>query len=142
MKALNRYFLAPLLALAAVVALASTSGCAGTRNAYKAADSVDEYAYVLTEHYSALVKQAADLAAIPTTPQAVREALKRADAAAHLVVVGDARAVPRVAGLAELAANYKQIRTAENQLALQKAVDAAVIKVADLVRVLRSGGVR
>ena len=142
MKLPFRLILAPLLALVAALTLATTSGCAGTRNAYKAADSADEYAYVLTEHYASLVNQSANLAAMPTTPQAVRDSLKRAGAAADLVVRGDARAAPRVAGLAELAANYKQIRTAENQLALQKAVDAAVIKVADLVRVLRAGGVR
>lgn len=142
MKLPFRLILAPLLALVAALAVATTSGCAGTRNAYKAADSIDEYAYVLTEHYASLVNQAANLAAMPTTTQAVKDALKRADSAAHLVVVGDARAVPRVAGLAELAANYKQIRTADNQLALQKAVDSAVIKVADLVRALKSGGAR
>ena len=128
---------APLL-----IGLLAITGCVGTKTAYKEASGVDEYAYVLTEHYSALVSQAATLAALPTTPASVKERLKAADRAAYLVVVGDPTASPRVVGLAELAANYKQIRNAENQLALQRAVDSAVLKVADLVRALRAGGAR
>jgi hypothetical protein len=127
--------------LAALLPLVmAISGCAGTRSAYAEADSVDEYAYVLTEHYASLVNQSANIAALPTTTQATKDALKRAAAAALPFVKGDATAVPRVPGLAELAGTYKQIRSAENEAALQKAINNAVIKVADLVRAVKAAG--
>jgi hypothetical protein len=54
-----------IMGLLAVVALAvgvlGATGCAGTKAAYNAADTLEERAYVVTEHYAAVVHQAADL---------------------------------------------------------------------------------
>lgn len=37
----------------------SLFACMGTREAYRAADDIEDYAYVLTEHYSAILHEAA-----------------------------------------------------------------------------------
>lgn len=106
------------------------SGCSGTRAAYRAADTPEAHAFVLTEHYAALVKQAADLAERPSTPAEVVRTLQRADRAAQ----------PAIAALRPLRDAYLAASTAENQAALQAAVDRAVIAVADLVRAIRTAG--
>src|SRR5687767_10359580 len=69
------FFRAALLACVALasagVALVSMSGCAGTKAAYGAADSLPDTAYVVAEHYAAVVKEAADIAQSPSTPPEV-----------------------------------------------------------------------
>lgn len=128
---MRRTLFVPLL-LAAVATLAA--GCAGTKAAYSEAQSLDEYAFVLTEHYSALVREAADLKEKPTTPAAAVKAMQDADTAAHLVVVGSAQSP----GLAELAQKFAAVKSASSEAELQAAVDAAVLRIADLVRAVKA----
>lgn len=135
---MRKLLLAPAALLLEVVALAAVSGCQGTKAAYQEAQGLDEYAYVITEHYASLVKEAADLKAKPTTPRSAVVAMQRADAAAHVIVVGDPTASPAVPGLAQLVANYQQIRDAKTEAELQAAVNAAILKVADLVRAVKA----
>lgn len=106
-------------------------GCTGTKAAYKAAESPDEYAFVVASHYDALVNEAADLAEQPGTPERVKAALKAADA----------RAKPLVLKLRGLAENYQAVKSAETQKALQDALNQAVFAVADFIRALKAGQV-
>jgi hypothetical protein len=129
-------------ALAALGPLLALTGCAGTRDAYKAAETPEEYAYVLTEHYAGLLNQSANLAALPTTPESAKTAMKKASAEVQKIISGDATAVPRVPGIKELVANYKQVRNAQTQAELQAAVDQLVLKLADLVRSYKAAGGR
>lgn len=134
---MRKLLFAPLTALL-VLACSAIAGCAGTKAAYQEAQSLDEYAYVLTEHYASLVKEAANLKEKPTTPDEAIAAMQRADTAAHLVVVGDQNATPAAPGLAELAAAYQNVRDAQTELELQSAINAAVLKIADLVRAVKT----
>lgn len=104
------------------------TGCTSTKAAYKEAQSPDEYAYIIAEHYNVLVNEAADLAQAPGTPESVKSVLKAADA----------KAKPLVLALRGLAANYAAVQSAENQQALQLALNQAVLAVADFIRALRA----
>lgn len=127
--------LAFLLAIA-VPAVATLSGCVGTRAAYQAAESPDEYAYVITEHYASLVKEAADLKERPTTPREAVEAMQRAELAARPLVLGGDR--PPSPGLRDLAETYSAVRDAKSEQDLQLATDRAVLRIADLVRAVKA----
>lgn len=113
-------------------------GCTGTKAAYQAASSPDEYAYVLTEHYASLVHEAADLKENPTTRPEAIEALQKADDAIAPIILGNAKATPPTPGLRELAAAYKQVHDAASEAELQAAIDNAVLKLADLVRAVKA----
>lgn len=127
--------LAFLLGLA-VPMVAMVSGCAGTRAAYQEAQSPDEYAFVITEHYAALVKEAADLKERPTTPREAVEAMQRAELAARPLILGGDR--PPSPGLRDLAETYSAVRDAKSEQDLQLAIDRAVLKIADLVRAVKA----
>lgn len=98
-------------------------GCTGTRAAYSAAKSPDAVAYVVAEQYAASVKEAADLAAVPTTPRGAVSAMQSADRKAR----------PLVEKLRRLRNAYLAARSAENEAQLQSAVNDAVLAVADLL---------
>lgn len=114
-------------ALVLIASAIMATGCTSTRGAYQVAESPDEYAFVVAEHYNALVNEAADLAQQPGTPQQVRTALKRADA----------KAKPLVVQLRGLAANYAAVKDAQSQAVLQEALNKAVLAIADFIRELR-----
>lgn len=134
---MRKFHFAPVAALlVACAALGSVTGCAGTKAAYQEAQSLDEYAYVVTEHYAALVKQGADLAAKPGTPRAAIDAMKKADKAAHDIIVGTSTSP----GLKQLVDAYTAIKNADTQEALQLAVNDAVLKLADLLRSIKAAG--
>jgi len=115
-----------------VLAIVATSlvlaGCVGTRQAYRGASTPDEYAYVLAEHYAALVKEAANLKERPSTPRPAVEAMQKAELAARPVVLQ----------LKPLRDAYLEARSAETEAELQVAIDRAVLAIADLVRALRA----
>lgn len=103
------------------------SACAGARTAYKAADTLEEYSYVVTEHYAALLREATEL----RTAGVLRgEALAKVQAA-------DNKVGPKVLALKPLVDAYLQVKSAESEQALQLAVDEAVRALADFVRELR-----
>lgn len=112
--------------LAAIVI--AVQGCSWTKMAYQEAESLDEYAYVLAEHYASLVKEAADLKERPGTPQSVIRAMQEADQAAK----------PVITELRELRDVYMGVRNAQTEADLQAAIDRAVLKIADLVRAVQS----
>ncbi len=121
--------LALLLALALPV-VAIAPGCAGTQAAYREASSLDEYAYVLTEHYASLLKQAADLRDKPDTPLSAIAAMQSADT----------KAAPALKKLRPLAIAYTAVKSARTEAELQLAVNDAVLKLAELVRAVKQAG--
>jgi hypothetical protein len=124
------YASTPLLFLVAIVGALSALvvGCAGTKAAYKAADSLPDQAFVVAEHYSALVKEAADLAQNAATPDQVKSTLKAADNVAR----------PLVLGLKPLADAYQATRTAQTEAELQAALNNAVVAVAGFIRAVKA----
>ncbi len=118
-----------LLSMLAVVALAAAvalPGCQGTKAAYQAAESPDEVAFVVAEHYASAVKEAADIA--PSAPAAAVRALQDADR----------RARPLVEQLKPLRDAYLATKSAADSAALQSALNQAVKAVADLVRAVKA----
>lgn len=124
---LRRLHYSPILTFLMLLALA---GCAGTRAAYDAASTPQQKAYVIAEHYSALVKQAADLKDAGTLTGVALEKVQAADRAAK----------PLVVELTKATEAYQGARNAQNEAELQAALNKAVIAVNSLINALR--GVR
>lgn len=122
-----------LLSALALIAV----GCTSTYAAYRSADTLEEQAYVLTEHYAALVHEAADLKDQPSTPDAVGDKLRDAANASQRYVLGDPSATPPVPSLRDLAKAYGAVHDATTRDALQQALDDAFVKVAAFLRALR-----
>lgn len=119
----------PFLATAFLwVVFASLLGCVGTKSAYRAADTLEEQAYVVTEHYAALVKEAADLATAPGTPRSVIDALQEADQSTKPVIVG----------LAPLVQRYSAVRDAQTEAELQAAVNEALIALTNFINTIKA----
>ena len=117
-----------VLAAAAIALLSFAAGCTGTRAAYSAATTLEQRAYVVTEHFSAVVKQAADLKdAGVLKGQALSQAREI-----------ESVAQPIVLSLGDLVAKYKAAMSAESEVALEMALDDAVMVLADLVRVVKT----
>lgn len=117
-----------LVVAALALACVATSGCAGTKSAYNAADTLEERAFVVTEHYSAVVKQAADLKDAGVLKGAALTKAREIESVAQPVVLS----------LGGLVAKYNAAKSAETEVALQKALDEAVLAIADLVRVVKA----
>lgn len=119
-----------LLVMVAVAAIIGMSGCQGTRQAYQSAETLDAYAYVVAEHYAAVLAEAADLAEHPATSASIRQKLQDADN----------KASPLVLSLRPLAESYRDTRSAETEVELQVALDRAVVALHQFIETLK--GVR
>lgn len=127
--------MAALLGAVATLAVVGVPGCVGTGAAYKAAKGdVAATAYVVTEHYAALVREAANLAQSPSTPLEAKEAMKRADASVKPLIVGTSTAP----GVRQLAERYSAVRNAQNEAELQTAVNRAIIELARLIEAVKT----
>lgn len=125
---LKRNFHASLCALLTLFAVAAmVAGCAGTKAAYSAATSISDTAFVVTEHYAAVVKEAAQLAQNPATPASAIDSMRTADQVAK----------PMVLALRSLAEAYDAAQSAENEVALQEALNRAVVALSDLIRAVK-----
>jgi len=125
----------------ALVAGVGLVGCSGTQAAFKAAQTrpetvLPDTAYVIAEQYRAVLKEAADLKESGRLPPEVVTKLQQANDTAKPLVLGDPQAVPPKAGLRQLAESFQAVRNAKTEADLQRAVDAAVLAVADFVRAL------
>lgn len=126
MKSMSR--ITGVLAVAALaLACLATAGCAGTKAAYDAADTLEERAFVATEHYAAVVKQAADLKDLGVLKGAALTKAQEVEKVAQPVVLS----------LGDLVAKYNAAHTAETEVALQRALDEAILAIANLVRVVK-----
>jgi hypothetical protein len=125
-----------LAALATVATIAISSGCAGTTSAYKAAQSLPDTAYVVTEHYAAVLNEATGIASQPDVPAEVKAALQKAAAAVQPIVRGDpATGQP---SLHELATRYQSVRDAKSEAELQDALNRAIETLANFINAVKS----
>jgi hypothetical protein len=136
-------FLQVLFAVVFLAAFLFASGCSGTRAAYSAAQSrpetvLPDTAYVVAEQYRALLKEAADLQDTGRLPVDIVERLRAADLVLKPLVIGDPAANPPTAGLRQLSEAFQAVRTAETEADLQRAVDAAVLALADFLRAVEA----
>lgn len=113
-----------------VCAVLLLTACAGTRQAYRAADTPLETATVVAEHYYALVREAADLKDAGTLTGSALERVQSADRAAK----------PLVVELTKTMDAYQSVRDADSEAAMQAAMNRAVIAVNSLINAMR--GVR
>ena len=123
MKRFHRLSFLPIL----LILLGAATACTGVRSAYKAAETPDQMAYIVTEHYAALVKEAADLKEAGTLTGPALAKVQAADNAARPVVLQ----------LGPIAQAYKASKSAENEQALQQALDKAVLAVSNLITTLK-----
>ena len=113
--------------LALILATLMLSGCAGTRAAYKAADGLEETAFVMNQHYLALVSEANDLTdtgalsglALVDTQDIVRKS--------H----------PLLRSLSKSARAYESVRNAETEQELTQAIAAAAVELSNLLNAIR-----
>lgn len=119
----------PLLVVIAILGSLCVGlvGCAGTTTAYKVAEGVDQQAYVVLEHYSALLKEANALKSKPGVPPEVVDAMRRADVKVY----------PLVQRVRSLRDAYVAVKSADNEEALQRAVNDAVLLLADLINAVK-----
>lgn len=123
-------FLGWYLVLASLIGflMVFTAGCTGTRAAYQTADSADAYAAVVAEHYAAVLVEAANIAENPVTPDTTRQRLRDAD--------NEVR--PLVLALRPLAENYAAVQSADNEIALQQAMNDAVIALHNFILLVKA----
>jgi hypothetical protein len=118
--------LAVLLSLSIAIAIALV-GCAGTRQAYDAADSIDEQAFVTAELYAAWRDEARELIdAGGLTPGEAQQ-----------LRAMDGRVTPAVLELAPLAQAVRAARTAANEAALQQALADASVAIAEFINAVK-----
>lgn len=125
-----------------IAMLGLLAGCVGTRDAYRSADSLADTAYVVAEHYAAVLHEAANLKEAGRLPAEVVTALQTADNVARPLVIGDPTANPPTPGLKELSDAYTDIRSAETESALQNAVSNAVRAVASFINAVKEAARR
>lgn len=102
------------------------NACTGTRLAYETAETLEAKAYVVTEHYAALIAEANDLADAGIS-----------DAALERIQAVDAEAGPAVLALRRAVETYSALRNSENEAALQQALAEAALAVSDLINAVR-----
>lgn len=142
-------FAGVLMSLGMALALGGLlAGCSGTKAAYSAAQTrpetvLPDTAYVVAEQYRALLKEAADLKESGRLPADYVATLQKADDVVRPLVIGDSAADPPRKGLRQLSEAFQAVRSASTEAELQRAVDAAVLALADFLRAVESArGVR
>lgn len=113
--------------LVALVAMGLIS-CSGTKQAYEAANGLEETAYVMSEHYNALVQEAARLNSVGVL---VGEDLVRAQDLVR-------RAEPLRIELSSVAQVYADFQSAETEAELTAAIASMAVVLSDLVTLIDS----
>ncbi len=106
------------------------AACSGTRLAYKTAEGLEEQAYVVGEHYYALVREANDLRRSGALSGSTLERAQDLVQATRPVILE----------LQDAAQAYTAVKSAQNEAELEAALNAAAIAVSRLVDVIK--GVR
>jgi len=104
-------------------------GCAGTRAAYQAAEDFEDTAYVMSEHYDALVVEGIRL----------RDSGVLSGNALNVAQRIEARARPIMLNMGRAAQAWESVRSAENQAALELAISEAVKVLHELIDALKTG---
>lgn len=116
--------------LAIILAAIAISGCAGTKAAYKAAEGLPETAYVVGEHYFALVREVNDM---DDAGKLSSGDLRRLQAVAL-------QTRPPVMALLDATSAYDQVRSADNQEALEAAMADAAVAISRLIQAIKAVG--
>jgi hypothetical protein len=103
------------------------SGCPGTLSAYRAAESLDDTAFVVAEHYAALVKEG----------NALRESGALTGSALTRAQDLEARARPIVLRLQQVSSAYEAVKSAENEAALSMAIDEAARVLSEFIDAIK-----
>lgn len=106
---------------------AVVSACTGTRAAYRSAETLEETAKVMTEHFIAVATEVGDYRAANTLPAPVITRLTNALNSAE----------PAVRQLQPLSQAYSSVRSAENEQALGDALGEAAVALSSLIDILR-----
>lgn len=114
-----------LIAVAAIATVILVA-CSGTRLAYDTAETLEAKAFVISEHYAALLREANELA----DAGAPREHVE-------LMQLAERRATPVVLELRRAVNAYNAVRNAENEAALQEALAEAALVVSDFINAVR-----
>lgn len=127
MKRLSAY----LFSVAGIALLAGLlAACSGTRLAYETAaqspNALEAQAYVVSEHYDALLAEANDIA----DAGAPREVVERMQAA-------DREAKPKVLALRRAVETYEAVRSAQNETELERAIADAALAVSDFIDAIK-----
>lgn len=122
---------------AGAMCAAIVTGCAGTKAAYsEASDYLPDTAYVVAEHYAALVKEAADLRQQPGTPQSAIAAMQAADRIVKPFILGDPSL--NLPGLQTLAETYQAVKDAKTEADLQEAINRAVRELSNFSKAVKA----
>lgn len=120
-----------ILLLTTLALVGSLGGCTGTRSAYKAAEGDPEkIAYVITEHYTALVTEAGRL----------KDAGTLNGSALASVQAADRIATPLILQLGALSQAYASTRSAADEVALREAIGKSAAAISSFITALK--GVR
>lgn len=103
------------------------SGCTGTRSAYQSAETLDAYAYVVGEHYAAVLHEAANISENPQVSEGIKARLREAD--------NEVR--PLVLALRPLAESYAATRSAEDEVELQQALNEAIVALHNFIQLVK-----
>lgn len=106
------------------------TGCAGTQQAYKAAEGLEETAFVMNQHYLALTREANRLADAG--------AIRGSTLTSMQGIVRDSR--PLLRELSAAARAYEAVRNAENEAELTAAISAAAVQLSNLVNAIKQAG--
>lgn len=127
------YFLPLFLTL-----LAATSACTTTPRAYKAAgDDPEKIAYVMTKHYTALLREANTLKSTGAFSDEALAKVQAVDRKAVPILVGDPEAVPPKAGLAQVSEAYSNLKSAKTEADLRDAINKAAEVLAEFIDALK-----
>ena len=102
-------------------------GCAGTKSAYKEATDPYEKAYVILQHYSLMLEQAALMVQNKNVSEAQANALR---------IVRD-QATPVMLQLRPLAEAWKAAQTPENTQALERSLASANAALARFINAMK-----
>ncbi len=116
--------------LALLLASLAISGCSGTAAAYRAADGLAETAYVVGEHYFALVR---GVNALDEEGRLSPSELRRLQEVAL-------KTRPIVVSMLNAADAYNNVRSYENEAELSNALAAAAIAISDLIDAIKAVG--
>lgn len=106
----------------AALAVALTA-CAGTRQAYQSAETLDETAKVVVRHYTATTNEATRLIESGNVSDATAERIRELDRDVY----------PLIQQVEQLAAAHAELGTAETEAELAEAIDTAVVALSDLI---------
>jgi hypothetical protein len=112
-----------LIVLLAIMA----TGCAGTRDAYKAAEGVEETAKVMSEHYLAILTE---LNVMKANGDLAGAALERAQSVVRV-------AAPALDEVRLASDNYAAARSAQTEAELTAALSRAAIQLSRLIDIIK-----